>query len=141
MGHTNGNDLSNPSLARGTTIHLMLPRTEQLRMENVRPSAVQLDAPQRTLALRQKFNARRALQITAQHSVVHGLSVEPGETITAGLVLDSGPKVLPGTATRVTILARYGDTVLGGSTYILRIPAKPRATRVAALNPKLKVIK
>jgi len=41
----------------------------------------------------------------------------------------------------VTILARYGDTVLGGSTYILRIPAKPRATRVAALNPKLKVIK
>jgi hypothetical protein len=133
--------ISNPAVNRGTTIHLMLPRTEQLRMENVRPSAVQLDAQQRTMALRHKFNAKRALQVTAQHGVVHGLSVEPGETITAALVLDSGPKVLPGTATRVTILARYGDTVLGGSTYILRIPAKPRATRVAAFNPKSKITK
>jgi hypothetical protein len=50
------------------------------------------------------------------------LPVPPGETITVGLAYDSGPKPQPGTASRFTILQRQGKTVLGGSTYVLRIP-------------------
>jgi hypothetical protein len=122
--------ISHPAFERGGTVHLLLPTAERLQMESIRLALVQLTQRQRALATQHKFNPTKALQVAAQRAVIHGLKIEPGETITAGLVLDSGAKAIPGTATRVTVLARYGDTVLGGSTYVLRIPAKLQVRRV-----------
>ncbi len=77
-------------------------------------------------------NIRTLFPAIAEKAALRQLFLEPGETIEAGLVLDSGPNVRPGTSTRVTVMERYGDTVLGGSTYVLRIPAKP--TRLGTGN-------
>ena len=120
--------ISNPNASRGTAIQLLLPEISGLRLERMQ-KARKLSSAEISEAIREKIPRAQVLKVQGQHAIVRGLQVEPGRTIEAGLLLDSGAKVVAGTAARVTIVARYGDTVLGGSTYILRIPARPRGSK------------
>jgi len=122
--------ISNPSSSRGTAVQLLLPESPALTLESMQ-EAPKLRPADIAEASREKVPRAHILQVLGQQAIARGLQVDPGKTIEAGLLLDSGPKVVAGTATRVTIVARYGKTVLGGSTYILRIPAQTRFHRPA----------
>lgn len=123
--------IANPNASRGTAVQLLLPETSALRLESMQ-RAPKLGSAEIAEATREKVPRAQVLKVQGQNAIARGLQLNPGETIEAGLLLDSGPKVVAGTATRVTIVARHGDTVLGGSTYILRIPVRPRGPRLAS---------
>ena len=64
--------------------------------------------------------------VVEDDAALYGLPIPPGGTVRVGLVFDDPDRVIaPGTAARLTILQRDGQTVIGGSTYVLR-RASPR---------------
>ena|SRR5579864_3028992 len=123
---TSGKRKASHHVAKGTSIRIILPGAAGLKMENIRPSAVRFSASDRSEIARKNIAEGQALEVLEERGLIHGLTIEPDKTIEAGIVFDSGPNPVPGTSTRVTILTRYGNLLLGGSTYILRIPASPR---------------
>jgi hypothetical protein len=121
--------ISNPNAYLGTTVQLMLPRETRrdLKIEKFRSVPLQL-GPEHTAAASQLGKtAGFTVQLEGSEGAVRNLVLEPGQTVEVGLLLESGQTARPGTSSRVTIITTSGNQVIGGSTFILRVPAEPKS--------------
>lgn len=114
--------LSRGDLGQDARLALLLPRSVEVKAQGLRRVKAQLTAEQKKTLERLKLDPSVMLAVEARHAVIENFPVPAGETVKVGLVFHSGSKLQPGTASRFTILARQGETILGGSTYILRLP-------------------
>jgi len=93
-------------------------KSDGLKCIVVKPSERQL-----TYAKGVNMNAFTSY-VVEKEARIEDLPVPAGRTEKLVLLFNSGAKPMPGTATRFTIMTRQGQTVLGGSTYVLRVPAR-----------------
>jgi photosystem II stability/assembly factor-like uncharacterized protein len=125
--------ISNPSASLGTTVNIMLPqeirRNPNLRLEHMRSVSVEPTAEQNALAMRLGATTGFATELAETGGAIRNLVAEPGQTVEVGVLLQSGHAAEPGTSSRVTFVAAAGNEVLGGTTFILRIPAQRASER------------
>jgi hypothetical protein len=134
-------------LAKDAKVGLLLPMGVKVKSHGLRPvnaepteihekrTAALRVAPREMYATKEpkafekqaaalKVDPRVMYVTTGPEALIEDLPVPPGESVKIGVVFDSGSQTVSGTASRFTILERQGNVVLGGSTYILRIPAR-----------------
>ena len=71
--------------------------------------------------------------------IIHEVMIPPSSKIQATLVISPPPKAEPGSTYRFAILQRYKETIMGGSTYEVRIcPNEVRGTRIVKTKGKSK---
>jgi len=131
--------ISNPDVSLGTSIDLMLPReirqNLQLKIENMHSVPVKLTAEQTTMASRLGTTTDSAMELVESEGAVRNLVLEPRQTIELGVFLESGKKATPGSSSRVTFVELSGNEVMGGSTFILRIPSRLSGSRGSPSMP------
>jgi len=114
--------ISRGDLAEDAHLGLLLPRKYKVSAEGLRRTDAKLSNDHRRQATELELDTEALHLVEQPETSIKELRIPPGETLKIGLVFHSGRKQAPGTASRFTILTRQGDTVLGGSTYVLRTP-------------------
>jgi hypothetical protein len=103
---------------------ILLPRGVEIpKLCGLKRERFELRTQDRELAEKLGLEVDALLSVTDTASVLQHLSLPRGKTIKIGVVYEIPATAKPNTAARFTILERQGGTVLGGSTYVVRIPA------------------
>lgn len=103
---------------------ILLPRGVKIpKLCGLKRQQFELRTQDRELAEKLGLEVGALLSVTDAESVLQHLSLPRGTTLKIGVVYEIPASARPNTASRFTILERQGGTVLGGSTYIVRIPA------------------
>jgi hypothetical protein len=121
--------VSRQGMAPDGRVILVLPpqaREAVARQYGLKPAAPPRTREARRMMRRYKLDPSLSFEAAADTSF--SLPVPPGENWTIGLVYDSG-RARPNTASRFSLVARQGETVLGGSTYLLRVLPDERFAR------------
>ncbi len=114
--------LSRGDLAKDARLAVLVPKNVKIVEHDLKRVQTKLTPQQKKIAERLKLDASTMWVVEKPTGRIPKLPVAPGKTLRIGLLYHSGSKPKPGTASRFTILARQGKTLLGGSTYVLRIP-------------------
>jgi len=114
--------LSRGDLAKDARLAVLVPKNVTIVEHDLKRVQTKLTPQQKKIAERLKLEASTMWVVENPSGRIPKLPVAPGKTLRIGLLYHSGSKPKPGTASRFTILARQGKTLLGGSTYVLRIP-------------------
>ncbi|MGE5281829.1 MAG: WD40/YVTN/BNR-like repeat-containing protein [Chloroflexota bacterium] len=115
--------ISRGDLGRDARLAILLPRKVTIKAKGLKRAKARLNAEQRKTAQHLKLDATTLWSVEQSGALIENLPVPPGKTAKIGVLFRSGAKLKPGTASRFTIMARQARTLLGGSTYVLRIPA------------------
>ena len=115
--------ISRGDLGPDARLALLLPPKVAIKAKGLKRVKAQLTAQQKKKAHDLKLDTTAIWSVEHQRALVENLPVAPGKTAKIGLLFQSGAKQKPGTASRFTIMARQSQDLLGGSTYVLRIPA------------------
>jgi hypothetical protein len=116
--------LSRGDLAEDAELGMLCPPGFGFDDSELERVEAKLTEEQQSHAKRLKLDPTVIWMVRKQSVAIRRLPVEPGQTLRIGLVFHSGSKTEPGTASRFTVLQRQGKTVLGGSTFVLRVPAE-----------------
>jgi hypothetical protein len=117
--------LSRGDLARDARVALLFPPGLQFKAQGLQAvKSVGADLDLEKFAEYHKLDPGTHYVLSKPEARIESLAVPPGRTMKIGLQFDGGAQLKPGTASRFTIMTRQGQTVLGGSTYVLRIPAR-----------------
>jgi hypothetical protein len=114
--------LSRGDLGRDALLAVLVPKNVRIAEHDLKRVRTKLTPRQKKIADRLELDARAMWVVEKPSARILRLPVPPGKTLRIGLLYHSGSKPQPGTASRFTVLARQGRTLLGGSTYVLRIP-------------------
>jgi hypothetical protein len=115
--------ISQADLYRGSELSLLFPPNVQFSFQGMQRVPANLTPQQRQKALQLGVDPNFRYQVTAQQALIPNLPVPPGTKMTIAVLFDAGPLAQPDAASRFSIITRQGQTMLGGSTYILREPA------------------
>jgi hypothetical protein len=116
--------LSRAGLPKEVSVGLILPTAAPVHAQGLKAGPWDLSPDQAASAKSLKLDPSQVYTVTGQEAILAGLPVPPGSTWTIGVVYDSHGAIKPGTAGRFTILQMRGKQVVGGSTYVLRVPAR-----------------
>jgi photosystem II stability/assembly factor-like uncharacterized protein len=118
--------ISNPNANLGTTIQLMLPpeTLRYLKIEKLHSVPLKLAPEQTAVASQLGKTTGFAMQLVGSEGAVRNLVLEPGQMVEVGLLLESGQTARPGTSSRVTVITASKNQIIGGNTFILRVPAE-----------------
>jgi hypothetical protein len=122
-------------LADDAQVAVLLPPGAQFTSHGLTRRPAELTDEQMRKAEQLKLDPTVKYVIAEPEASIDDLPVPPGDTWKIGLLFHSGSKPKPGTASRFTILTRQEGTVLGGSTYVLRIPTTILPTDGATRQP------
>src|SRR5262249_44378097 len=111
--------VSRVDLSKDAVVGFLLPKGEGVESKGAQPAKVVLNAEQQRLARELKVNPTAFYRVTDAREAQIRLPVPPGETWRLGLVYDAG-KIPLGSSVRFSIIAKQGNKVLGGNTYIIR---------------------
>jgi hypothetical protein len=110
------------NLHAGGQVGLILPAKLAVKSKGIDIKALTLSEEHKTLAGKLQLDHTAVHVATGAEAHFTHVPVPAGQTIQVGLVIQGG-QAAAGTAHRVTLTTRDGNTVLGGSTFILRVPA------------------
>ena len=114
--------VSRGDLGEGAHLGLLFPRKLQIRGDGLHRTDAKLSNERRKRATELELDSETLHVVERPEASIKELPIPAGETLKIGLVFHSGRDQAPGTASRFTILTRQGNTVIGGSTYVLRSP-------------------
>ncbi len=130
--------ISRAGLPVGIELSVLLPVAAATNFAGVRPQPV-LPRSRWVTQLRKRVGKSAVpYRVTARDSVFTNLKVPPGEAWTIGVHFGPKGRARLDVAPSFTVAARRGTTVLGGSTYILRLaPPAKKTTKAPARKSKL----
>jgi photosystem II stability/assembly factor-like uncharacterized protein len=114
--------VSRDTMRPGSTLGLLLPKGKAKPKGTTQPAGLH-DTHVAQAKKHDLDHERMHVVHDKPEHVVH-LAVPAGETWKVGIVYQRSPQAAAGTASRFTIVARDGNTVVGGSTFILRTPGQ-----------------
>jgi hypothetical protein len=116
--------VSRVDLPKDATVGFLLPTRDGVEAEGARAETIKLTASQQRLARELKVSSRAFYRITSCCEARIRLPVPPGQTWRLGLVYDAR-NIPVDTSARVSVIAKQGDKVLGGNTYVIRPAGVP----------------
>jgi len=116
--------ISRADMLPGSYLEFILPRVSGIKTRGLRPVHSRLSEAQRKITAEFAPRLRASYLVTEREAEILQLPVPPGKTWTIAVLVDPGPRATPGTASRFVVMSCQGKTVLGGSTFIIRAPAK-----------------
>jgi hypothetical protein len=117
--------VSRGTLRSGAILGLVLPKTkDKIRPKGLKPATLKLSEAHSERARKHKLDHSRMHVVQERRAHIANLPVPPGETMKIGIVYQRSPKAAAGTSARFSVITRDGKMVLGGSTFILRMPAR-----------------
>jgi photosystem II stability/assembly factor-like uncharacterized protein len=119
--------ISRAGMIRGARLVLLFPKMGPAKLEGLHPIVPRLNAGEQRRAKEFGLDVTRGFEVVRPAAAIYGLPVPSGKTWRALIQYDTGPFSRPGTASRFTILARSGNSLLGGSTYVLRVLSEKRS--------------
>jgi hypothetical protein len=111
------------NLHAGGQVGVILPTNTAVQSKGVAVKALELKEEHKAAATKLQLDHTKVHVMSEKVGHFTQLPVPAGKTIKVALVIQGG-NATPGTAHQVTIITRDGNTVLGGSTFILRVPAQ-----------------
>jgi hypothetical protein len=115
--------IASHGLPVGHQVGVIFPAKTEVKSNNVVVQALALKDEHKALATNLKLDPTAVHVLSGHEGHFTEVPVQAGQTIQVGLVIQGGTAVA-GTALHVTVTTRDGDTILGGSTFIVRTPAK-----------------
>jgi hypothetical protein len=123
--HTVELQVSRGTLRAGGTVGLVLPK-DAVTTRGLKSGPAKLSDNHKTLATKWQLDHSTVHQLHEREGHIKKLPVPAGTTGKIGILFQRSPNAAAGSAAHVTIVTRDGDTILGGSTFILRTPAVGR---------------
>jgi len=117
--------VSRVDLPKEAVVGFLLPTRNGVESEGMQAGTRKLSARERRLAGELKVSSRAFYRVNDSREARIRLPVPPGSTWRLGLVFNV-PKIPPGSSVRFSVIARQGDRVLGGNTYIIRSTQRKR---------------
>jgi hypothetical protein len=117
--------ISRVDFGKDAVVGLLLPTTRQVTVKGAVLARAQLNAMQRRTAEGLKLNPDAFYRVTDTREATLLLPIPPGQTWQVGIVYDRG-KTNRMTSPQLSVMARQGDRVIGGNTYIFRPQSRIR---------------
>ncbi len=131
--------VSAAGLERQSGLGLILPRVEPSRVAGLVREPIALDTPELERATKEQLDASAMWLVEGREGRLT-IPIAPGQRARLGIVVRSGPGARPNSASRFTVLARQGDRILGGNTFLLRVQPvgrrAPAASKAAYEEPR-----
>jgi hypothetical protein len=117
--------ISRVDFGKDAVVGLLLPTTRQVTVKGAVLARAQLNAMQRRTAEGLKLNPDAFYRVTDTREATLLLPIPPGQTWQVGIVYDRG-KTNRMTSPQLSVMARQGDRVIGGNTYVFRPQSRIR---------------
>jgi hypothetical protein len=117
--------VSRVDLSKDAVVGFLLPTRNGVESEGVQVAKIVLSVKQQRLARELRVSSKTFYRVKASGEARIRLPVLPGKTWRLGLVYNAG-RIPAGSSARFSVIARQGDRVLGGNTYIIRSTQRKR---------------
>lgn len=123
--------ISRAGLGQTARLGILLPRGLRVpTLCGVKREPYELRPEERARAEKLGLDVAAFYSVTDAESMLQHIPLARGKTMKIGLVYEIPSPAKPNTAARFSIMERQGGVVLGGSTYIVRVPTAKLKSRV-----------
>jgi photosystem II stability/assembly factor-like uncharacterized protein len=110
------------TLGSGFQVGMILPHKMSVKSTGTSVKSLPISDANKALAAKLMLDATAVYTLTESSADFSSVPVPAGQTIKFGLVIDGG-KAVAGTVHYITISTHEGATLLGGNTFMLRVPS------------------
>jgi len=112
--------VSDNSSSLGDKLTLLLPELQKIESRGETSFNVKLSPRVERMASMLKVSPREGYAVSGVNFSISNLSIPAGNVKAVGIAYQPRPQIRSGPPRRITVLAKEGETVLGGITYVLR---------------------